>query len=351
MTKLRIGLVLVAYAVIFAVAFLVASDTFTTLGPQGSTRGDYVTYFAFGYILPLLAIVVGSILAVFGLRQVGRERAARSKDQAPDFRPRSPLFEVFPIPALVVLVGAGVYLGYFAYGGGEIFSSPPLVHLGARLVEHWSACEETRVTGADIALLIERGEWHEAEVRRCADCLDAHPRCNDREACHEACADPAGPLPTLAEFGGRVEPAFYGTWELVNGGSTHARMIYDAVGFQKILDGDSNTVRGEWRARAGDATGTWEILHVPTGRDSARWIETVEVTGNTRMRWLDGGMEFELQRPQEVVDAGPSQDRINECRRACSRWRSCMRDYQDSYMCQEDMTRSCRECRDQGLGR
>lgn len=49
-----------------------------------------------------------------------------------------------------------------------------------------------------------------------------------------------------------------------------------------------------------------------------------------------------------AVAAAP--ERIDECRRTCSRWRSCMRDYQDCYMCQEDLTRSCRECRDQGLG-
>lgn len=52
-------------------------------------------------------------------------------------------------------------------------------------------------------------------------------------------------MPTTGEFGGQVEPSFFGTWELVNGDGTHARMIHGANGFQKIPDGDPNPVRGQ----------------------------------------------------------------------------------------------------------
>lgn len=53
------------------------------------------------------------------------------------------------------------------------------------------------------------------------------------------------------------------------------------------------------------------------------------------------------------IDAGvaPPAERVEACRRACSMWRSCMRDMSDTYYCQDEMTRACRECRDQGLGR
>lgn len=352
MNKLRIGIVFVVYGLVFALAFLTGADTFTALGAQVATRGDTFTHFVLGFGLPGVSVCVGTLLVVYGRRQLERAVVVAGTGEALGPRSLPGWFEVFPIPAAVVLLGAGAYLGVFAYGAGEVYSSPPLVHLGARLIERWQDCERVQSTAYDIATMIERGVWEEAAVRRCADCLDDHPRCDDRASCDTACAPPEEPVPTIGDFGGQVEAAFFGTWELVNGDGTHARMIYDANGFQKILDGSADVVRGQWRARVASQTNTWEFLHVPMGGDFVPWVEALETVGNNQFRWLDGGMLFERQPdPATLVDTGPSQERLDECRRSCSRWRSCMRDMSDTLYCQDEMSRACRECRDQGLGR
>lgn len=354
MIKLRIGVVLAVYSLVFGLSFLTGSDTFTSLGPQVFTRAQAVTYLLLGFILPAVTLIVGCVLAVLGRKKLGNAPTAGGGDK--DVPPPDPPVgwpKVLPTPAAVVLVGAAFFLGVFGYGAGEVYSSPRLVHLGARLVRLLRACADIQSTGADVAELIVRGDWTETDVRRCAACLEGHPRCTDRAACEDVCQVTATRVPSISEFGGQVEPAFFGTWELVNGNGIHARVIYDANGFQKILDGDPNVVRGQWRARAADAPSSWEFLHVPVGEGTTPWVELVETMGDNRLRWPSepgGGFEFE-RRAAEQVDAGPSQSRMDECRRACARWRSCMRDYQDSYTCQDDMSRSCRQCRDEGLGR
>lgn len=355
MIKLRIGVALAVYALAFGLPFLAGSDTFTSLGPQFYTRGEGVTYLLWGFILPAASLIVGCVLALLGRKGRGHATAAADgSGHVPS--PDAPVGwrRVFPIPAAVVLVGSAFYLGVFAYGAGEVFGSPPLVHLGARLVRLLRSCSDVQSTGADIAELIMRGDWSEVGVRRCAACLESHPRCTDRAACDDVCQITGAPVPSISEFGGQVEPAFFGTWELVNGNGVHARVIYDADGFQKILDGEPNVVRGQWRARAADVPSSWEFLHVPVGEGTTPWVELVETIGDNRLRWPaepGGGFEFERRVAADSVDAGPSQSRIDECRRACARWRSCMRDYQDSYTCQDDMSRSCRQCRNEGLGR
>lgn len=109
------------------------------------------------------------------------------------------------------------------------------------------------------------------------------------------------------------------------------------------------------RRRGADAQDDAKLLlqYLASDWDIDRSTEVEVPDESTWSSWRAARLASPATGVNPGADGGVSAtpERVEECRRACSRWRSCMRDYQDSYMCQEDMTRSCRECRDQGLGR
>jgi hypothetical protein len=280
--------------------------------------------------------------------------------------------ESFPV-GLVFAVGAGAFLlvtvifvvlvGSQHQRGVGGFSGDDCDEIAVGIANHWRPCGTTEVDADGIRMMIGRNVWPDADANRCLLCLDEHPGCSEQAACEAACriASNEAPVSALASFGGSANPALFGTWESNDPQhATYLTLVFDAANYSFTATGPqgSQTRTGVWAAVQNGAS--WRTFMEPQDDPAAATVKTFDVVGPDLLRWTDaqnGGGTVTWHRRSSVPTttppkpAAPSSEHVDECNRACRPFRECMRDLEDMESCSEELTRACRTCRTEGLGR
>lgn len=352
MLKVRLGSLLVSYPLAFMFATTLGSHACSAAGPDAHTTGDVVTFVGFGYLLPLLVAFAGILLTLIGLVSV--RRVAKQNLSAPSGgsgAAQAPTFPRFFVAAAVVGL---LFTTAVGYGGGEAFTYPPERLLAERIVQQWARCldDMEEFTPESVAAKIGTREWSTERAERCAVCWEDLDTCAERRRCLADCTFWA----TLETFGGSATPEVYGTWDTIESDGQGFSQTFEPAGRFHTMNGvgGPTTTRGRWAARPTDVAGMLELLlEFDRPSDSAPILMPIQMIDADHFRATVNNSLFtrHSSTPAVVVPAGPSADRIAQCRRACGGYRQCMRDNGDQYYCADDLTRACRECRSDGLGR
>lgn len=266
--------------------------------------------------------------------------------------------------AALALLATIVFVGSRQSRGVGGFSGDDRDDIAVGIANHWGQCGATNLTADGIRTLIGRNVWPDADANRCLLCLDEHPACQEQSACEAACRLPAdeAPVSALATFGGSANPELFGTWESADPQNTmHLTLVFDADSYDFFASGPQGTQTrtGVWAAVRSGAT--WRVFMEPQDDPAAANVKTFDIVSPDVLRWADvqnGSGSVTWRRrppvpaaPAVTAPAAPSSEHVNECNRACGPFRECMRDYEDASFCSDDLTRLCRTCRTEGLGR
>jgi hypothetical protein len=358
MIGVREGIALIVLAVAFGLPFLTASGVFTDEIANFESRGAAITFLLFGLALPFVVGFSGSMCAVIGWR---RHRRVTSKSAvieehvaADGFRASSALLSW---PFVIALAVGATFVGSFGYGGGEAFAMPENSRLAVRIARHWLRCDKSGVN-VEYASIIA---MEPIVAKDCISCLDDRVACDEQPLCDAPC-HLSTTTQSLAEFGGTADTRLFGTWDAAESDGVHLQLILRLEGYELSATSSlgRQVKRGRWAAILEGTT--WKMMLEPEDVPDSRSINDYAMEGPDALRWTDpvSGASLVWRRALNVAaplppatpsNPEPSAERVDACNRACRPFRECVRDLEDVELCADDLTRTCRECRAEGLGR